>query len=97
MKRLILASGSPRRKELLGKIGLKFDIIPSNYDEKLSDDNFSYEKIENLALNKGLDVVKNVKDNAIVISADTVVVLDNKIYLSSKLLLINILLKNNFC
>ena len=79
MTRIILASASPRRKELLEKIGLKFEIIPSNYDEKLSDDNFTYEKIENLALNKGLDVAKNIKDDAIIISADTVVVLDNKI------------------
>ena len=79
MTRIILASASPRRKELLEKIGLKFEIIPSNYDEKLADDNFTYEKIENLALNKGLDVAKNIKDDAIIISADTVVVLDNKI------------------
>ena len=79
MKRIILASASPRRKELLEKIGLKFEIIPSNYDEKLTDDSFTYEKIETLALNKGLDIVKDIKDNAIIISADTVVVLDNKI------------------
>ena len=79
MTRIILASASPRRKELLEKIGLKFDIIPSNYDEKLVDNNFTYEKIENLALNKGLDVAKNINDEAIIISADTVVVLNNKI------------------
>lgn len=79
MKRIILASASPRRKELLEKIGLEFEIIPSNYDEKLTDDSFTYEKIEALALNKGLDIAKDIKDNAIIISADTVVVLDNKI------------------
>jgi len=79
MKRLILASGSPRRKQLLENIGLKFEVIPSNYDEKLSDNIFTYQKIEQLALNKGLDVAKNIKDNAIIISADTVVVLENKI------------------
>ena len=45
MQKIILASGSPRRKELLEKIGLKFDVIPSNYEEKLSDNIFSYEKI----------------------------------------------------
>lgn len=79
MKKLILASASPRRKELLSKIGLVFDVIPSAYDEQLEDDNFSYEKIEKLALNKGKDVAKRIKEDAIVISADTVVVLDGKI------------------
>lgn len=79
MKKIILASASPRRKELLSKIGLKFEVIPSNYDEKLEDDNFSYEKIEGLALNKGKDVANKIKEDAIIISADTVVVLDGKI------------------
>lgn len=79
MKKLILASASPRRKELLTKIGLNFDVIPSNYDEQLSDNNFSYKKIETLALNKGQEVSNRVDKNAIIISADTVVVLDGKI------------------
>lgn len=77
--KIILASASPRRKELLSKIGLNFEVIPSNYDEKLSDDIFSYEKIENLALNKAKDVAERITDDAIIISADTVVVLDRKI------------------
>lgn len=79
MKKLILASASPRRKKLLSKIGLEFEVLPSNYDEKLSDDNFSYEKIEMLALNKAKDVAERITEDAIVISADTVVVLDGKI------------------
>ena len=78
MQKIILASASPRRKELLTKIGLEFEVIPSNYDEKLSDDNFSYEKIETLALNKAKDVVSKVSEG-IIIAADTVVVLDGKI------------------
>ena len=77
--KIILASASPRRRELLSKIGLEFEVIPSNYDEKLSDDIFSYEKIENLALNKAKDVAERTTEAAIIISADTVVVLDGKI------------------
>ena len=77
--KIVLASASPRRRELLSKIGLKFDVIPSDYDEKISDDTFSYEKIENLALNKAKDVVNKLDENAVVIAADTVVVLDGKI------------------
>ncbi len=79
MKKLILASGSPRRRELLEKIGLEFEIIPSNYEEKLPDDNFSYDKIEMLAKNKGIEVANRINKDAIVISADTVVVLNGKI------------------
>lgn len=79
MKKLILASNSPRRKELLSKIGLQFEVIPSNYDEKISDNIFTYEKIENIALNKAKDVQNRIQENAIIISADTVVVLDGKI------------------
>ncbi len=79
MKKLILASASPRRKKLLSKIGLTFEVIPSNYEENLPDDNFTYEKIETLALNKGKEVAARTTENAIIISADTVVVLDGKI------------------
>jgi len=35
MEKIILASNSPRRKELLTQIGLKFKIIPSNYEEDM--------------------------------------------------------------
>ena len=35
-KRLIVASGSPRRKDLLAEIGLSFDVIPSNFQEDLN-------------------------------------------------------------
>lgn len=77
--KLILASNSPRRKQILTDMGLEFEIIPSNYDEKLSDKIFSYEKIEDLATQKCLDVVRRVKDGETVLAADTVVVLHNKI------------------
>ena len=77
--KLILASNSPRRKQILTDMGLEFEIIPSNYDEKLSDNIFSYEKIEDLATQKCLDVVRRVKDGETVLAADTVVVLHNKI------------------
>ena len=36
MKKIILASASPRRKEILGTTGLKFDICVSDYEEELS-------------------------------------------------------------
>ena len=76
---IVLASNSPRRKKILADMGLDFSVIPSNYDEKLESDEFSYDKIEDLATQKCLDVVRRVEKNSLVIAADTVVVLHNKI------------------
>ena len=56
MVRLILASNSPRRKQILIDLGLDFEIIPSNYDEKLETDTFSYDLIEDLATQKAEEV-----------------------------------------
>ena len=79
MIKIILASNSPRRKKILTDLGLDFEIIPSNYEEKLETDSFSYDLIEDLATQKALDVVRRVGNNEIVLGADTVVVLHNKI------------------
>jgi septum formation protein len=79
MVRLILASNSPRRKKIMKDMGLEFEIIPSNYDEKLENDEFSYDKIEDLATQKCLDVVRRADKDSLVLAADTVVVLHNKI------------------
>ena len=79
MVQLILASNSPRRKKILSDMGLKYEVVPSNYDEKLESDDFSYDKIEDIATQKCLDVVRRVDKNSLVLAADTVVVLHNKI------------------
>lgn len=76
---IVLASNSPRRKKILTDMGLEFKIVPSEYDEKMDSDEFSYDKIEDLATQKCLDVVRRSDKNSIVIAADTVVVLHNKI------------------
>lgn len=88
-KKIILASSSPRRKELLTKMGLEFEIIPSNYEEILDTLDFSYTKIEELAYCKAKDVYETLKnstgyDNSIILSADTVVVLNEKILVKPK-------------
>ena len=79
MTKIILASNSPRRKKILTDLGLEFEIIPSNYEEKLETDIFSYDLIEDLATQKACNVVRRVGNNEIVLGADTVVVLHNKI------------------
>lgn len=74
--KLILASQSPRRKEILEKNGFKFEIISSNYDENIIGKKFSENLVETCAYNKAFDVYKNNEDG-LIISADTVVVVDN--------------------
>ena len=85
MKKIILASKSPRRKELveqlLKKIGLTCEIIPSDYDENLKGKKFSYELINKVSKNKALEVANRISEKALVIGADTVVVLGDEIFL----------------
>ena len=79
MKKLILASTSPRRVELMQNIGLVFETISPDYDENLIGLKFSYEAIENIALNKALSIKNSISHSALIISADTVVVMDDEI------------------
>ena len=83
MTNIILASASPRRKKILEDAGLSFDIIPSQYDEKLENNIFSKEKIENIAFQKANEVAQK-HPHAIIISADTVVVFNNKLFTKPK-------------
>ena len=74
--RIILASASPRRKQLLEQMGLKFDIIISNKEESNPQD-LALEKIPvELAYNKAMDIASQIHEPAVVIGADTVVVKD---------------------
>lgn len=77
--RIILASGSPRRRELLAGIGLDgLEIIPAVGEEKKNPDLSPAELVKSLALAKAEEVfLKN--PGAVVIGADTVVSLDGKI------------------
>ena len=79
MGKIILASSSPRRQELLKKLNLEFEIIPSPYVEDHTMTVFSYEFIEGLAKGKADAVIPLVSEQSLIIGADTVVVLDNKI------------------
>ena len=49
--KLILASASPRRKELLGKIGVEFEIIPAKGEEKITK-SLPWEVVEELSFQK---------------------------------------------
>ncbi len=79
VKKIILASASPRRKELLAKTGKIFDIVSPDFDENIINKEFSYKLIEDTAKNKCLSVLKETTEPAIIISADTVVINNNTI------------------
>ncbi len=78
MKAIILASASPRRKQLLKKIGLKFRVEPSNYEENIGFELELHELAKSLSLEKAKLVAQNHK-NALVIAADTFIVFEGKI------------------
>lgn len=78
MKRFILASASPRRKEILANAGFEFDIIVSDVDENITEDLSPSETVEELAKRKALAVWEENKD-AVVFGCDTVVAVDGKI------------------
>ncbi len=77
--KLILASKSPRRKEILQKNGYSFSIAGSDFSEK----NITFHPVEtavNNALGKAIAVFHELKDNnAVVLGADTIVYFNKKI------------------
>ena len=80
--KIILASESPRRRELLEMMGLKFDIKPSNSDETFKDGLSIEEQSKRLAHIKAksvFDETANEGDRA-VIGSDTMVIEGDKIY-----------------
>ncbi len=78
MKAIILASASPRRKELLEQIGLSFRVEPSNYQENIRFDLEPHDLARALSLEKARLVARNHR-NALVIAADTFIVFEGKI------------------
>lgn len=79
MGKIILGSSSPRRSDILKQMKLDFEISPSSYVEPHNKTDFSYEFVENSAYQKALDVARKISENAQIIGADTIVVIDNKI------------------
>lgn len=76
---VILASASPRRKQLLREIGMKFEVVPSSESEPDQPHLSPGEWAMRQALAKARDVAKRFP-NAVVIGADTIVVLGRRVY-----------------
>ena len=77
--KIILGSNSPRRKEILTSMGISFSINAANIDEKVPKDISAYNYAEFLAIQKCDYLRPNLKTNEILITADTTVLIDNKI------------------
>jgi len=74
--KIVLASASPRRQELLKKIFDDFEVCPANIDEKIPENINPFEVAEKIAVQKS-QAIKS--ENALVIACDTVVIYDGKI------------------
>ena len=78
--KIILASGSPRRKELLGLIVPEFEVQVSGVDESLEEGLTPSEQVTRLAYIKAKDVFDKTEGDRIVIGSDTIVTKNGKIY-----------------
>lgn len=76
---IILGSSSPRRKEIMESLNLKFKIVSADVDESTSESDPEKRVIE-LSMRKASAVAKNLESETIIIAADTVVYLDKEYY-----------------
>lgn len=79
MKKIILASASPRRQQLLNQIGIDFKVIPSAIEEIMNNELQPSQAAISLAVQKCNDVASGTEGDYIIIAADTIVVKDNKL------------------
>lgn len=76
---LILASQSPRRAELLRNAGIPFEIRPAELDERARRNEDPFDYVKRLAVEKAIAVLKSAPLDALVLGADTTVVVDKEI------------------
>jgi len=78
VKKIILASGSPRRKEILENVGLTFTVAKSSYEEDMSLFMEPEELAVHLSSGKATDVARQ-HQNSVIIAADTFIVLGDTV------------------
>ena len=76
--KLVLASGSSRREEIMERLDLKFTVVPSKLDESKFENDDPVELVKTLAEEKAKSVSKLVEE-ALIIAADTIVVYENEV------------------
>ena len=77
--KLILASKSSVRQELLKMVGLKYEVVTSNVEEH-SNATEPTQYVMDLSKDKANSVANQIKEKAIIISADTIIYMDGKVY-----------------
>ena len=78
--RIILASTSPRRKELLSSLNVSFEVISKNVEEKIDEKKNHYEECMKTAKEKAQAVFNDLDGDVIVIGSDTIVSFNGKVY-----------------
>lgn len=73
MQKIILASSSPRRRQILENLSIPFEVINSEVDETIDVDNSPYEWVKTLSSKKANAVLDKVEGPAVIIGVDTVV------------------------
>ena len=76
--KILLASNSPRRKELLKSLGFDFEVVSVDCDE-VYPDNLPVEKIAEYLSDLKADAYKNLQSGEVLITADTIVALENEV------------------
>ena len=76
---LILASQSPRRRELLALIGLAHEVRPANIDESYLAGETPEQHCERLARGKAVALAGGVPNDAVIVGSDTIVVVDGMV------------------
>lgn len=77
--KLVLASKSKQRQDILKMLGLKYEVIESMVEEQ-SDNNDPKEYVKELSKNKANSVATQLKEKALIVSADTIIYMNGKIY-----------------
>lgn len=78
MRKIILASASPRRKELLEKAGISFEVIPGTGDERITCRE-PEEIVKELSLGKAMSVAGDMEEGTLIIGSDTIVSYEKRV------------------
>lgn len=76
---IVLASASPRRRELMERLGIDYIVMPSQYDERI-DISDPKELVLKISREKASDVRRRCAENDIIVAADTVVCFEGEIF-----------------
>lgn len=76
---LILASQSPRRRELLGRLGLSFTVRAADIDETMDPGRPAFDEVARLSREKAAAIALGAEPGDVIVAADTIVVLDGRI------------------